>query len=287
MQSSELILNADGSIYHLHLHPEEVAPTIITVGDQNRVAQVSKHFDTIEIKKSYREFTTHTGILNGKRLTVISTGIGTDNVDIVINELDALFNIDLATRQVKSKITPLTFIRIGTSGGLRSDIPIDSFLISDYAIGLDGLMYFYKNYSNFENKKLKTELQTYFEDISFYMSRANQELVQLFSNFNFYKGITMTCSGFYAPQMRQLRLEPAFADLFERLYPFSFDDQQVTNLEMETAGIYMLAEMLGHRAISLNAILANRKTGEFSAQPKVAVDRLIKYTLQIIQDELD
>lgn len=282
MHASELILNADGSIYHLHLLPEDIASTIITVGDQNRVAEVSKHFDSIEIKKSYREFTTHTGTLQGKRLTVISTGIGTDNVDIVLNELDALVNIDLNTRQIKTDFKRLTFVRIGTSGCLRAEIPVNAFLISRHAIGFDGLMYFYNNYNNFEHSLLKKSFEQYFNHIPFYIASANEELIEHFRSNHFFEGITLTCSGFYAPQMRQLRLAPRFSNFFEQSERFEFEGLHLANMEMETAGIYLLAEMLGHRAISLNALLANRKTGDFSTTPKEAVEQLIKQSLDRI-----
>ena len=282
MQSSELILNSDGSIYHLHLHPEDVAETIITVGDPNRVASVSKHFDRIDVKKAHREFVTHTGWIGSKRLTVISTGIGTDNIDIVLNELDALFNIDLNTRMIKPHFTPLQFIRIGTSGCLRAEIPIDSFLVSEYAIGLDGLMFFYKNYTTFEEELLKKAIKEKIPNINFYCTDATLTLSQAFKLPIFQRGITLTCSGFYAPQMRQLRLPVHFSSFFDDIVNFSYNNCRITNMEMETSGIYLLAKMLGHEAISINALLANRITGEFSQNPQQTINKLIRETLDII-----
>ena len=284
MKASELILNPDGSVYHLHLRPEEVAPTIITVGDPKRVAEVTKYFDKIEIKKAYREFVTHTGTLNGKRLTVISTGIGTDNIDIVLNEIDALFNIDFASRQIKQTIIPLTFIRIGTSGILRKEIPIDQFLISEHAVGLDGLMYFYKDKSH-NDPALHQALVPFFDQLNFYTASASPSLIEQFSTPSFQKGISLTCSGFYGPQMRALRLSPRLQDFFNKIHSFQYKNLHLTNMEMETAGIYALAQLLGHRAISLNALLANRQTGEFSQNPSLAIERLIQIVLKIISNE--
>ncbi|MGB0864432.1 MAG: nucleoside phosphorylase [Saprospiraceae bacterium] len=282
MQSSELILNSDGSIYHLHLHPEDISDTIITVGDPNRVADVSKYFDTIEIKKAYREFVTHTGHLNGKRLTVISTGIGTDNIDIVLNELDALVNIDLKTRKVKDKLRQLQFIRVGTSGCLRPEIPVDSLLISEYAVGWDGLGFFYKKNQTAENENFYQSLKNKMPDIPFYTASASPFLVEQFASSIFNKGITLTCSGFYAPQIRQLRLPVRFPNFFEKIQAFSHKNLHITNMEMETAGIYLLAQMLGHQAISINALLANRMTGNFSKNPQLVVENMIKKVLKIL-----
>lgn len=282
MQSSELILNSDGSIYHLHLHPEDISDTIITVGDPNRVETVSKYFDTVEIKKAYREFVTHTGHLNGKRLTVISTGIGTDNIDIVLNELDALANIDLKTRKVKEKLRQLQFIRIGTSGSLRAENPVDSLLISECAVGWDGLAFFYDNYENFENKELSQSLKNEMPNVNFYTAQASPFLLEQFISPIFNKGITLTCSGFYAPQMRQLRLPARFPSFFKEIQAFSYKNLHLTNMEMETAGIYLLAQMLGHQAISVNALLANRITGDFSKNPQLIVENMIKKVLKTL-----
>ncbi len=283
---SELILNPDGSIYHLNLLPEQLAQTIITVGDPDRVAMVSNYFDEIECKVQKREFVTHTGIFKGKRLSVISTGIGTDNIDIVLNELDALVNIDLKNRVEKTELTSLNIIRIGTSGALQQDIPVDQFLVSKYGIGLDGLLHYYDFKNNadehmtflhfMENVSSKTNFP-----IRPYIAAAGENLIQQLA-FDFHQGITITCPGFYAPQGRILRGNLAVNELLENLHDFSYSDLRCTNFEMETAGIYGLANLLGHRAISFNAILANRVTNEFSQQPKVVVQKLIEMVLNRI-----
>ncbi len=281
--SSELILNPDGSIYHLNLLPEDIADTIITVGDPERVHEVSKYFDSIEIRKGKREFLTHTGHLSGKRLTVISTGIGTDNIDIVLNELDALTNIDFPSRQVKSEKKQLGIIRIGTSGTIRPEIPIDSFLMSTSAIGLDGLLHFYGN-SDPRNKAMERALIKHLDwgahHIVPYVVDSDAHLKKLFVSPGVHSGITVTNPGFYGPQGRILRLVPKVLDFQDKLASFSFEGQHITNLEMETAGIYGLAKLMGHKAVSLNAILANRATGEFSTDGGKTIDSLIKYALE-------
>lgn len=288
--SSELILNPDGSIYHLNLLPGDISTTIITVGDQNRVHEVSKYFDTIEVNKSKREFVTHTGYYSGKRITVISTGIGTDNIDIVFNELDALVNIDFASRQIKSQKTRLNFIRVGTSGSLQPDVPVDTFLISSAGIGFDNLMHFY-DCGHIKNKELEQALTEYLgwdkHNIHPYVVDFDMELGNIFISNRIRLGVTGTNSGFYGPQGRLLRLKLAIPDFNERLANFSFGDSRITNLEMETAAMYGIAKMHGHRAVSLNAILANRATGEFSKQGHKTIDELIQYTLkQIAKSQL-
>lgn len=280
---SELILNPDGSIYHLGLLPHQLAPTIITVGDPERVKQVSSFFDKVEIKKENREFVTHTGYYKNKRLTVISTGIGTDNVDIVINELDALFNFNFITRTVQPNITPLTFIRIGTSGGLQPEIPLDSFVVSEIALGFDNLYHFYENKEHHLNL-LNVELFNNFKGTPYIVS-ANQDLYHIFYKNQFIKGFTATCPGFYGPQGRVLRLPLNEKKFITKLQNFKYKGAAITNLEMETSGIYTLAQLLNHRAISLNAILANRALGTFSKQPQSTVNKLIEKTLEIIVDE--
>jgi uridine phosphorylase len=282
-EKSELILNPDGSIYHLNLFPEDISDTIITVGDPDRVSDVSQYFDHIELKKGKREFHTHTGTLDGKRLTVISTGIGTDNIDIVLNELDALANIDFDSREVKKNRIRFEVVRIGTSGAIQPEIPIDSFLLSEYGIGFDGLLYFYKSKS-IQHVKFSEDLMRHlgWEDELFkpYVVKYNKNLADKISSNRIRLGVTVTNSGFYGPQGRQLRLEPKDGQFLSKLATFKFNDLRITNLEMETAGIYGLAQMLGHRAISLNCILANRVTGEFSKNPHMAVDKLVQYTLE-------
>ena len=285
LASSELILNSDGSIYHLGLLPEEIATTIITVGDPNRVATVSKYFDTIEVQKQKREFYTHTGSINGKRITVIATGIGTDNIDIVLNELDALVNIDFNKRIQKNTKTRLQLIRIGTSGAIQPNIPIDSFVLSKQAVGLDGLLHFYDtndtNNTVLEDK-LKKHLNWESKHITPYAFDADKALIELFTSKKTVQGITVTNAGFYAPQGRALRLKPRLTNFHQKLETFSYQETQITNLEMETAGIYGLAKLLGHYAVSLNAILANRSTGEFSKTPSKTIERLITYCLEKI-----
>ncbi|MEX0314856.1 MAG: nucleoside phosphorylase [Allomuricauda sp.] len=281
--SSELILNPDGSIYHLNLLPEDIAPTIITVGDPSRVPMVTKYFDSIDVEKGRREFFTQTGSYKGKNITVISTGIGTDNIDIVFNELDALVNIDFVTRKTKKHKTKLDFIRIGTSGTIQADIPVDCFLMSERAIGLDGLLHFYEA-GQARNEKLEQQLRQYLGwegyDISPYAVDSDESLLNKFKSNRIRLGITVTNSGFYGPQGRSLRLQPKVVDFNTKLSGFYYENSKITNLEMETSGIYGLAKLHGHRAISLNAILANRATGEFSKNAFKTVDDLIKYTLE-------
>lgn len=283
--SSELILNADKSVYHLNLLPEELAHTIITVGDPDRVSMVSQHFDAIEVRKQKREFHTHTGRIGNKRISVISTGIGTDNIDIVLNELDALVNIHFDTRSIKKEKTVLDIIRIGTSGAIQPQIPIDSYLYSEYAIGLDSLLHFY------DSKHVQhPEIQEAFishtgwqaEKSSPYVVKCDPELAALFASEQVSPGFTATNVGFYGPQGRWLRLKPQDSLLKEKMASFNFQGKQIANLEMETSGIYGLAALLEHRALSLNCILANRSTGEFSAEPLKAIRKLILYTLDRI-----
>ena len=282
LKESELIINPDGSIYHLNLKPSEVADTIITVGDPDRVASISKYFDTIEVKKHKREFNTHTGTYKGKRITVISTGIGTDNIDIVFNELDALVNIDFDTREIKTNLKSLDIIRIGTSGAIQADIPINSFLISELAVGFDSLLHFYDS-EDIQNQTISQEIieQTnWFNKKSQpYVVTGSKRLIEQFSSSKTVKGFTATNVGFYGPQGRILRLKTQDDDLNSKLSAFNYKDLKITNLEMETAGIYGLSKLLGHNALSLNAILANRSTGEFSDNPSEIVDQLIRYTL--------
>lgn len=281
---SELILNADGSIYHLHLQPEQVAPLIITVGDPDRVAKVSRYFDRIEHKTQKREFVTHTGWLGKTRLTVISTGIGTDNIDIVINELDALFNIDLVSRKPKKQFRQLTFIRLGTSGSIQPEIETDSFLLSDAAFGFDGLLYFYDAPELCQNDwlhVLAAQTRKHPLPCLAYFTVGDNALIDIFKN-EFTRGITATNTGFYAPQGRRLRAGARIPDLISVMQKFDYQGYKITNLEMETAAIYGLAYLLGHRAVSLNAILANRVTGAFSSNPAKTERRLIEIALEKI-----
>ncbi|MFD2163212.1 nucleoside phosphorylase [Paradesertivirga mongoliensis] len=278
---TDLILNADGSIYHLNLLPDDIADTIITVGDPDRVAEVSVHFDSIELKKGKREFVTHTGFIGPNRITVISTGIGTDNVDIVLNELDSLANIDFSTRTVREELRSLNIIRIGTSGALQEEIAVDSVLISEHAIGLDSLMHYYTQALSLEEEHFKRAIESHFEglsNISPYVAAADRGLLDKIGK-NLKHGITVTCPGFYAPQARMLRARSANDNLIKSFQNFHYNYQRMSNLEMETAGIYALANVLGHKAISVNAILANRISYEFSKQPQKTINQTIELVL--------
>jgi uridine phosphorylase len=288
IKASELILNPDGSVYHLNLRPEHLATTIITVGDPDRVDSITKHFDSVEFQTKKREFHTQTGTYKGKRITVISTGIGTDNIDIVFNELDALVNIDLETRQIKSQLTQLEIIRIGTSGSIQKEIPIDAFLISDYAAGFDSLLHFYQS-EHIQFPEISDALvkhTDWFDKKSEpYVVKSDDDLLKKFSSNKTHKGFTATNVGFYGPQGRVLRLPVQDAGLNDKLASFNYKGMSITNLEMETAGIYGLSKLLGHKALSMNAIIANRATGEFTQNPKKVVDDLIAYTLdKLIED---
>ncbi len=285
IKESELIINPDGSIYHLNILPEDLATTIITVGDPDRVSSVTKYFDTIEISKQKREFKTETGIYKGKRITVISTGIGTDNIDIVFNELDALVNIDFKTRTIKPEHTSLDIIRIGTSGSILESIAIDSFLISELAVGFDSLLHFYdsKHVQDIAlSKALMDQTNWAKEKSDPYVVAYDESLGSKFKSDKVINGFTATNVGFYGPQSRVLRLSLQDNQLNDKLADFNFEGKQITNLEMETAGIYGLSKLLGHKAVSMNAILANRATGEFSENSDKLVDDLIVYCLDKI-----
>jgi uridine phosphorylase len=286
---SEMILNSRGAIYHLNLKPDEIGSTVFLVGDPDRVREVSKHFDKIEYQGEYREFITHTGLLGKKRLTVLSTGIGTDNVDIAINELDALVNIDLASREVKSKTTALNLIRIGTSGALQPEIAVDSFIASTHGLGIDNLLNFYRLEQNDEEKQLLhsfvTSTQMHSQIGYPYIAGASASLIKHFVK-GFHQGITVTCPGFYGPQGRILRLGISNPELINRLTKFSFGQQRITNFEMETSAIYGLSRLLGHNCLSLNAVIANRVSREFSKDGKAAVESLIIKVLEIVSQNV-
>lgn len=283
MRASELILNRDGSIYHLHLQPEQVAPVVITVGDPERVAKVSRYFDRIECRVRKREFVTHTGWLGKQRITVISTGIGPDNIDIVLNELDALVNIDLQTRQVKPQLQSLTLIRLGTAGSLQADAPVDSIVASTGAIGMDGLLQYYVAPIQQEHPLLDA-LRAHCAGawtfpLAPYFAEADVKLLAKFSE-GAMGGITATNPGFYGPQGRQLRAAVAQPAYLDYLQSFDYQGRKIVNLEMETSAIYGLAQLLGHQAISLSAILANRAEGTFSKKPAKSVQKLIEWALE-------
>lgn len=281
---ADLILNPDGSIYHLSLLPRHVSDTIITVGDPNRVYRVSKFFDDIEFEMNKREFITHVGTYNGKRITVMSTGIGTDNVEIFLTELDALVNIDLKTREPKSRKRRLRIIRLGTSGALQEDIPVGSFLVSDYAVGFDNLMAFYDLKMDAFEKEVGADIQKAI-DLPFrpYVVRASDNLKKQFSS-GMIIGNTVTTPGFYAPQGRELRISGKYPRLLEQLnyYHHKEHDFWLTNFEMETAGYYALGRILGHEMLSISAIIANRIKNKFSRDPNKVVDTLIKTVLESI-----
>lgn len=280
--ASELILNPDGSVYHLNLKPENIATNIIFVGDQNRVPKIAMHFETIEFETQKREFRTITGTYKGTRFSVISTGIGPDNIDIVMNELDALVNIDLKSRTVKTAHTKLNIVRIGTSGSLQSDIPVDSFVLAQYGLGFDGLLHAYDcehileaemedafiKHTNWSPRKSRP-----------YLVKGSELLIQKLKSEKAFIGVTATAGGFYGPQGRVLRLALQDPSLNGKIDNFEFEGFKVTNLEMETSAIYGLAKLMGHEACSMNAIIANRANGTFSEDPYKPVEELIVYTL--------
>jgi len=283
IKQSELILNPDGSIYHLNLRPENIATDIIFVGDQDRVDKISKHFDSIEFTTRKREFKTTTGTYKKKRFSVISTGIGTDNIDIVLNELDALVNIDLQTRQTKEKLTKLNIVRIGTSGSLQADIPVDSFLVSSHGLDLNGLLHSYQidEISNLEIENAFVAHTNWSSKKAHPLVISNaSDFAKKFISEKTYTGITATAGGFYGPQGRVLRLAIQDADLNHKIDSFYFNGNRITNLEMETSAIYGLSKLLGHNACSINAIIANRADGTFSENPGQIVANLIIYTLE-------
>ncbi|MDO9038134.1 MAG: nucleoside phosphorylase [Lutibacter sp.] len=280
--ASELILNPDGSVYHLNLKPENIATNIIFVGDQNRVPKIAAHFESIEFETQKREFRTITGTYKGTKISVISTGIGPDNIDIVMNELDALVNIDLKMRTVKTTHTKLNIVRIGTSGSLQNDIPVDSFVLAQYGLGFDGLLHAYDceeilepemedafiKHTNWNPRKSRP-----------YLVKGSELLIQKLKSDNVFVGVTATAGGFYGPQGRVLRLALQDPSLNSKIDNFEFDGYKVTNLEMETSAIYGLAKLLGHEACSMNAIIAKRANGTFSEDPYKPVEALIVYTL--------
>lgn len=282
IKNSELILNSDGSIYHLNLKPSDISDTIILVGDQDRVIEVTKHFETIEFETQSREFKTQTGIFKGKRISVISTGIGSDNIDIVLNELDALVNIDFKTREIKTNKTSLSIVRIGTSGALQPDIAVDSFVLSSYGIDINGMLQSY----NIENIKNESIEQAFVKHTNWSPKKSypvivnnSKRLEGLLSSNQTLKGMTATCGGFYGPQGRILRLEIQDDSLNNKMNSFDFNGLRVTNFEMETSAIYGLSKLLGHEACSMNAILANRSLGTISKNPQKTIDKLIVYCL--------
>jgi uridine phosphorylase len=286
---SEMILNARGAIYHLNLKPDEIGNTVFLVGDPDRVKEVSKHFDKIEYKGEFREFITHTGTIGKKRLTVLSTGIGTDNIDIAVNELDALVNIDLSTREIKPTYTSLNLMRIGTCGALQPEIPVDSSIASTHGLGIDNLLNFYRLEQNDEEKQLLHSFVTgtqMHSQIGYpYIAGASASLIKHFVK-DFFQGITVTCPGFYGPQGRVLRLGISNPELINRLTQFRFGQHRITNFEMETSAIYGLGRLLGHNCLSLNAVIVNRVRKEFSKDSKAAIENLITKVLEIVSQNV-
>jgi uridine phosphorylase len=281
---SELIINARGAVYHLDLRPEELASTVITVGDPDRVAKVSRYFDSVEVKRQHREFFSHTGSIGSKRITVVSTGIGPDNIDIVLNELDALANIDFQTRLIKPELKSLNIIRVGTSGSLQADVPVDSLVASTHGLGLDNLLNYYRLEQNDQENQLLQSFVTHTQlqaQVYPYISMAGAFLLKYFVD-GFHQGITVTCPGFYGPQGRVLRLGIRYPQLIDRLSGFRFGQYRITNFEMETAAIYGLGKLLGHHCLSLSAIVANRIRKEFTKDGDALMTRLITNTLEII-----
>jgi len=283
--ASELIINPKGAVYHLDLAPEQLADTVITVGDPDRVAEVSRHFDRIEHKARHREFVTHTGYIGSKRISVVGTGIGPDNIDIVINELDALANIDFDTRQPKDDIKSLQIIRLGTSGSLQEDIPVDSLVVSSHGVGLDNLLHYYQRNETATEAGLLHDFVRHTglheRAVVPYLASCAPELASLFRA-PFIHGITVTCPGFYGPQGRVLRGPVAFPELIDRLTSFRSGEFRVTNFEMETSAIYGLGSLLGHRCLSISTIVANRVHKTFSADAGRAVENMIVTSLEII-----
>ncbi|MGY4386254.1 uridine phosphorylase [Pedobacter sp. UYP24] len=285
ISEADLIVNPDGSVYHLNLLPEDLADTVITVGDPDRVSAISKYFDKIEVQKGKREFITHTGYLGKKRVTVVSTGIGTDNIDIVLNELDALVNIDFNRRMVKPKLTALNIIRIGTSGAIQEDIPMGTVLASSYGLGLDALMRYYSQNPNGKEIELLAAFIQHSGDlknIEPYLAAADPYLMKHLG-VGLVTGITATAPGFYAPQGRKVRAQNSIPKLISVLNSFKLAENRITNLEMETAGIYALAKILGHKALSINAILASRVNFQYSNEPAKIVDEAIKTVLERLE----
>jgi uridine phosphorylase len=282
---SELILNKRSAIYHLDLRPEELASSVITVGDPGRVKAVSKHFDKIEFERQHREFVTHTGTIGNKRISVVSTGIGPDNIDIVVNELDALANIDFETRTIKPQLSHLDIIRLGTSGSLQEDIPVDSFVASTHGLGIDNLLNYYRHNNNEEEMQIvqqfvaHTQINSNFSQP--YINSAGTALLKHFVE-GYHHGITVTCPGFYGPQGRVLRLGLTNPNLIDRLTNFNFGNHRITNFEMETSAIYGLGKLLGHQCLSISTIVANRVKKSLAKMEMAAVESMIKKSLQII-----
>lgn len=284
IQHSELIINPDGTIFHLHLKPENISDNIILVGDPARVDTIANHFDPIDYSVQNREFKTVTGWYNNKRMSVISTGIGTDNIDIVLNELDALVNIDLETRKIKKEHTHLNIVRVGTSGGLQPDLPVNSFVVSEKSIGFDGMLNFYANRENVSDLVFEKAFRNYTdwnESLpTFYVVDASKKLLSKFELDDFRKGVTISAPGFYGPQGRVLRLPLAVPELNKQIEDFEFENHKITNFEMESSAIYGLSKMLGHEALTVCLIIANRVTLTANEDYRPQMKKLIRIVLE-------
>jgi uridine phosphorylase len=282
---TELILTPEGRVYHINLLGEDIADDVIVVGDQGRVAQISSYFSKIDFKTEHREFVTHTGWYNGKRITVLSTGIGTDNIDIVMNELDAAVNIDPKTRTQNSKLRSLNIIRLGTSGALQKDIPVNGLAVSTHGLGFDGLLNYYANFTSINEDAISKAFMKHSgwtPNLPFpYCVKASDKLLAKFGE-GFHKGITATAPGFYGPQGRQIRLKAAKPNLNELLSDFNFDNKKIINFEMETSALYGLGKLLGHECLTVCVIIANRVKKEFTSDYKKSVDVLIENCLNKI-----
>ena len=282
---SELIINNRGAVYHLDLRPEELADTVILVGDPERVKKVSKYFDKIEFQLQHREFITHTGYIGNQRISVMSTGIGPDNIDIAINELDALANIDFESRTIKSTIKKLNIIRFGTSGALQADILVDSLVASTHGLGFDNLMNYYDyEKSEDDNNLIASFLQHTQMDTSItmpYVFKGRELLINKFGD-DFFKGITVTAPGFYGPQGRELRLKSRSRALIDRLTDFAYDGSRIANFEMESSAIFGLGKLLGHECLSINVVVANRVVQQYSKDSNAAVEKMIEKAIAVI-----
>ncbi len=283
--ASELIINDRGAVYHLNVRPEELADTIITVGDPERVATVSKYFDRIEHKCEHREFITHTGYVGNKRISVLSTGIGPDNIDIALNEVDALANIDFDTRTIKEQKKSVSVIRMGTCGSLQGEVGVDQLVAGTHGLGIDNLLHFYKAENNPEEQAILSAFEQHTQITNFkiqpYIATASAGLIKHFTD-GYSHGITVTCPGFYGPQGRILRLPLNMPNLVDQMTSFRYGNHHIANFEMETSAIYGLCNLLGHQCLSINVIVANRVKKEFSKDPAKAVDSMIQKTLGII-----
>jgi uridine phosphorylase len=282
IKESELIINADGTIYHLNLKPGYLADNVILVGDPGRVTKISRYFDKIEHQSQNREIIAHTGTFNNTRISVLSTGMGTDNIDIVMNELDALVNIDFEQRKVKEKLTSLNIVRLGTSGSIQPDIPVDTIAVSTHGVGMDGLLKFYKSRDVIENELTSAFIQQtgWHDDLPFpYIVAGSDELLKKLGA-GFLQGITATAPGFYGPQGRVVRIPLNHPELMERIQQFNFNGKRVLNFEMETSALFGLGKLLGHKTLTMCAVIANRANGEFTANYQPLMDKLIQTVLE-------